>query len=298
MFPDRGVEVLAKLEQLNPSGSVKDRPARHMIEDLLRRGVIGAGGRIVESSSGNFGIALAMVCRIHRLAVTIVVDPCITPTNLTLLKRYGADVQVVTTPDPGDGGYLNSRLARVRQILADDPRAVWVNQYANNENWRSHATTAREILDDVEGPIDWLVAAVSTTGTLHGLTRELRVAHPRMRVLAVDVVGSIIFGGTPARRRIPGIGASRVPELLTVGEIDRICLVDDDRAIRGCRDLLSTEAILAGASSGAVVSAVRELVTTFDGPARVVTLLPDRGERYLDLVYGDEVQPAVEEATR
>ena len=287
LFPAPGAEVVAKLEFLNPGGSIKDRPARLIVEEGLRTGDITATSHLVESSSGNFGIALAMVCRVHRLPVTVVVDPYVTGPNLTLLRQLGAHVEMVRELDPEGGGYLEQRLRRVRELVTEVPGAVWVNQYASELNWRAHARTGQEIVAQVPGRIDYLVSAVSTAGTIHGVARALRPAHRRLRVIAVDAVGSVIFGGRPGRRRLPGIGANRVPDLLRTDEIDDVIMVDDDAAVRGCHRLLAEEGILAGGSSGSIVAALERLVPRLDPRDRVLTLLPDRGERYLDLIYAD-----------
>jgi cysteine synthase A len=291
LFPPPACTVLAKLELLNPGGSVKDRAARHIVEHGLRTGSITADSHLVESTSGNFGIALAMVCRVYGLRLIVVVDPTITPCNLTLLRRSGARVEMVRELDPQGGGYLQQRLRRVAELIDTVPGAVWVNQYGSDLNWGAHEATGQEILDQAGAPVDWLVAGVSTAGTIHGVARRLRRDLPGLRVAAVDAVGSVIFGGPPRRRRLPGIGASRVPELLRTDEIDEVIRVDDDAAIQGCHDLFAAEGILAGGSSGSIVAALRILLPRLPSDARVVTLLPDRGERYLDLIYGDEPAP-------
>lgn len=287
LFPQPGVEVYAKLELLNPGGSMKDRPARYIIEQGLKSGVIGPDTHIVESTSGNLGVALAMVARVYGLKVTCVVDPKITSTNLKLLKRFGANVDMVREPDE-QGGYLHSRIRRVRELLATLPNAYWINQYANELNWQAYYHgTGREILEQAPAPIDVFVAATSTTGSILGCARRLREAYPRLRVVAVDAVGSVIFEGPPGRREIPGIGASRVPELLRREEIDEVIWVSDREAVAGCRDLLAKEGIFAGGSSGSVVAALQKLLLRLRPPVRIVTVLPDRGERYLDTVYDD-----------
>ncbi|MEV0092418.1 2,3-diaminopropionate biosynthesis protein SbnA [Streptomyces sp. NPDC050738] len=288
LFPQEGLDVVAKLEMLNPGGSVKDRSARYIVERGLRDGTIHPGSRLVESTSGNFGVALAMLAVRHGLRFTAVVDPNASRTNIRILRQYGVDIELVSELDHA-GGYLHSRIARVKDLLSEDPDAVWINQYANRLNVETHvATTAREILDASPDPIDVLVAAVSTTGTLHGLARGLRKRWPRLRVVAVDAVGSVIFGTPPGPRMLPGVGSSRVPELFTPSEIDQVVHVDDAAAIRGCHRLLRHEAIFAGGSSGSVVAAIDEIAPQLPRPCRVVTLLADRGERYLDLVYTDE----------
>lgn len=286
-FPDPRVEVLAKLEMLNPFGSMKDRPARFIVEEGLRTGRLCPGMRLVESTSGNLGVALAVAAKLRGLTFTAVVDPNTSPTNLRLLELFGAEVDMVTELDDA-GGYLQSRVARARQLAESLPDAVWVNQYANDLNWRAYyESLGGEIAAAVDGPIDYLVAAVSTTGSLHGVARRLRETHPGLRVVAVDAEGSVIFGGPPRERRIPGFGASRVPELLCEDEIDQVIHVGDAESIAGCRDLAASEGVLAGGSAGAVVAAINRLTDELTAPARIVTVLADRGERYLDLLSGE-----------
>jgi cysteine synthase A len=287
-FPDPDREVLAKLEMLNPVGSMKDRPARYIIEQGLATGTLRPGMRLVESTSGNLGIALAALSGLHGLAFTAVVDPKTTPSNLRLLETYGADVEMVTRRDE-TGGYLGTRVQRARELAGRDPRSVWVNQYANDLNWRAyHATSGTEILDALTRPVDFLVAAVSTTGSIRGLSHRLRERYPDLEVVAVDAVGSVIFGTEPGPREIPGYGASRVPELLDRSAIDWLLHVDDSEAAQACRQLVDTEGILGGGSSGAVVAAIDRLLPEIPAGSRVLTVLPDRGERYLDLVYDDD----------
>jgi 2,3-diaminopropionate biosynthesis protein SbnA len=286
-FPTSEAEVLAKLEMLNPGGSMKDRPARFIVEQGLADGTLRPGMRLIESTSGNLGVALAMVAGLHGLSFTAVVDPKTSPANLRLLRLFGADVEMVTEPDEG-GGYLHTRVRRARELAASTPDAVLVNQYANNLNWRSyHDTAGEEILQVLTDAVDYLVAAVSTTGSIQGIARRLRREHPNLKVVAVDAVGSVIFGAPSAPRQLPGFGASRVPEILNPGEIDEVVYVGDAESAAGCRRLLATEKIFAGGSSGAVIAGIERLVSRLDHPARIVTLLPDRGERYLDLVYDD-----------
>ena len=283
-------QVFAKLELLNPGGSVKDRPARYIIERGLRDGTIAPGATIVESSSGNFGIALAMAARIYELDFVCVVDPKISPLNLRILSQLGARVERVERPD-AHGGYLHTRLERVQELLREIPGAYWIDQYANVLNARCHYDgIGTEIVEALDGePVDVLVAAVSTTATLLGAARRMRDAWPDVRVVAVNAAGSVIFGGPARHRDLPGIGSSRRPELLAEGEeVDEVIYVNDYDSARGCRELLLGEGILAGGSSGAVIAAVQQLAPELPRGARVVTILPDRGERYMDLVYDDE----------
>lgn len=288
LFPQPDVEVLAKLEFMNPSGSMKDRPARYIIEQGLADGSIPRGAHLVESSSGNFGIALAIAARLYGLTFTCVVDPKAASANVAILRQLGVDVDTVDEPD-GEGGYLQTRIRRVQELLRERPSAIWINQYANARNWLAyyHGTGA-EMCEQLVRPPDYLFAAVSTTGSILGCARRLRERFPALRVVAVDAVGSIIFGGPPGRRDIPGIGASRVPELLAPQEIDKVVQVEDLTAAQACRTLLATEGIFAGGSTGAVVAAISRTLPELPRPCRVLTIFPDRGDRYLDLVYNDE----------
>lgn len=286
-FPQPDMEVLAKLEMLNPCGSMKDRPARYIIEQGMREETLRPGMRLVESTSGNLGVALAVTARMHGLSFTAVVDPNTSSTNLRLLELFGADIDMVTESDEA-GGYLHTRVRRAQGYAEADPEVVWINQYANQSNWRAYyETVGAEILQQVNGPIEYLVASVSTTGSLQGTARRIREANPGLQVVAVDAVGSVIFGTPPGKRRIPGFGASRVPEIFNSDEVDDVIHIDDLGSTAGCRRLVETEGILAGGSSGAVIFALENLLKRLPYSSRVVTLLPDRGERYLDTIYDD-----------
>jgi cysteine synthase A len=287
MFGSSRHQVYAKLELLNPAGSVKDRPARYIIERGLAEGSIRPGTHIVESSSGNLAIALAMVCRIHGLSFTAVVDPKISSANLQIIRSYGARTHMVTEQD-SQGGYLETRIQHVKRLLQDDPQAVWINQYANEYNWLSHYHgEGEEILRQMDQAPDYLVLGVSTSGTLHGIARRLREQWPALKVVGVDAVGSVLFGTPSGARELPGIGASRVPELLKREEIPQSIHIDDYESAVACRQLVEREGIFAGGSSGSVMAAIQRLGASLQQPSRILTVLPDRGDRYLDTVYDD-----------
>jgi len=287
-FPPPGPRVIAKLELMNPSGSMKDRLAAYIVERGIADGTITAASHLIESSSGNCGIALASAARVYDLDFTCVVDPKTTPANLRILQQLGARVELVTEPDD-HGCYLDARLLRVGELCREEPDSIWINQYANERSWQAHYHgTAGEILADLDRPLDCLVAPVSTTGTILGLARRLRRPFPRLHVVAVDAAGSVIFGGSPGPRHVPGLGAGRRPELLAPAEIDEVVYVSDREAVAGCRALAAREGILAGGSSGAVVAAIERLRPRLPEHWQVLTVLPDRGERYLDQVYDDD----------
>ncbi|MGH3658287.1 MAG: 2,3-diaminopropionate biosynthesis protein SbnA [Micromonosporaceae bacterium] len=297
LFPEADVEVLGKLELMNPGGSMKDRPARHIIESGLADGSIRAGAHLIESSSGNFGIALSIAARLHGLSFTCVVDPKTASANVRIMRQLGTSVEVVTEPDV-NGGYLHTRITRVKELLSRTPGAVWINQYANARNWQSYYHgLGGELADQLTRPPDYLFAAVSTTGSILGSARRLRERFGQVRVIAVDARGSVIFGGPPGPRQIPGIGSSRAPELLSRDEIDDVVYVYDAEAAHACRRLLATEGIFAGGSSGSVIAAISRTLPTLPRPCRVVAILPDRGERYLDLVYDDKWLASIEGST-
>jgi N-(2-amino-2-carboxyethyl)-L-glutamate synthase len=289
LFPDRGFEVHAKLEGLNPAGSAKDRPALEIVRGAWDAGDIGPDTLVVESSSGNMGIGLAQVCRCYGLRFRCVVDPKTTPQNLAILRAYGAEVDLVEEPDPESGEFLQARLKRVRHWLDTEPAAFWPNQYANRDNSGAHhRTTMAEIVDALDGRVDWLFCATSTCGTVRGCSELVRDLGLSTRVVAVDARGSVIFGGEPGTRHIPGLGAGIVPPLCEPGLIHETIHVSDLDCVAGCRRLLRREAIFAGGSSGGVVRAVEEASPRIPDGARCVMILPDRGERYLDTVYSDD----------
>ena len=286
LFPNH--DVYAKLEYMNPGGSMKDRPAKYIIEHGIETGEITKDTHLIESTSGNLGIALAMIAKIKGLQLTCVVDPKISPTNLKIIKSYGANIDMVKEPDE-HGGYLMTRVARVQTLLETTDNAYWINQYANDMNWKAHYHGAgTEIVHDIDGPIDYFVAPVSTTGSIMGMSRKIKEHHPNAQIVAVDAKGSVIFGDTPINREIPGIGASRVPEILNAEEIDQVIHVDDYESALGCKRLVDTEGIFAGGSTGSIVSAIEKLTAIIPAGKRIVTIFPDRGDRYLDLVYSDE----------
>jgi N-(2-amino-2-carboxyethyl)-L-glutamate synthase len=288
LFPQPHVNVIAKLEMMNPGGSMKDRPARFFIEQGIQDGLIQKDTHLIESSSGNLGIALAMMARIYGLSFTCVVDPKISKTNLKMMQTFGANVVWVDEPDD-QGGYLKTRIKKVKELSTKIPNSYWINQYANENNWKAHYNgIGNEILQQVEERIDILIAAVSTTGSILGTAKRLREKNPKIKVIAVDAVGSVIFNAPPASRELPGIGSSRIPEIFQPEEIDEAIWVNDCDSVQACKELLHKEGIFAGGSSGSVIAAIQKLIPSLQSPTNIVTILPDRGDRYLDMVYDEE----------
>ncbi len=288
VFGSLPFRLYAKLEALNPGGSMKDRPAIRILSNALASGEISRDTVVIESSSGNMGIGLAQACSYLGLKFICVVDPKATAQNIRLLEAYGAQVDRVTEPDARTGEFLQARLNRVRDLLASTRNSFWPNQYANIDNARAHHQTMREIVTALGGKLDLLFCATSTCGTLRGCAEYARQHKVPTRIIAVDAVGSVIFGSPPAKRLLPGHGAAVRPALYRADLADQVIHVTDLECVAGCRLLARREAILAGASSGAVIAAVDRSRPAVPDGAVCVAILPDRGERYLDTVYSDE----------
>jgi cysteine synthase A len=280
--------LYAKLETTNPGGSIKDRTALSILQNALDDGLIRPGGTVIESSSGNMGIGLAQACRYFGLHFICVVDPKTTSQNLQILRAYGAEIDLVSAPDPVTGEFLQARIDRVHAIRRSIPGSFWCNQYSNTFNPKAHRHTMAEIIAELDGEIDYLFCATSTCGTMRGCAEYVRDHGLTTKVVAVDACGSVIFGGTPAKRLIPGHGAARRPELYQSGLAERCIHVSDLDCVVGCRKLLRREAILAGGSSGAVVRAVEKACNIIPANSVCVAILCDRGDRYLDTIYSDE----------
>jgi cysteine synthase A len=288
-LPGVQFQLFAKMEALNPAGSIKDRPARVILEHALQSGAVGPGTVVIESSSGNMGIGLAQACRYYGLRFICVVDPKTTPANLQVIRAYGAEIDLVTEPDPETGEFLSVRLRRVRELLGRIESSFWPNQYENTRNSDAHyRSTMHEIATALAGKVDYLFVPTSTCGTLRGCGEYVRDNGLTTRVIAVDAVGSLIFGDTKAKRYIPGLGASVRPPLCDPSLVEACVYVNDLDCIFGCRRLMAREAMFAGGSSGGVLAAVEAYMERIPAGADVVAILPDRGERYLETVFSDD----------
>lgn len=289
VIPDCPFYLFAKLEGFNPGGSAKDRPALHILQEAMRTGAVKAGTVIIESSSGNLGIGLAQACRYMGLRFICVVDPKTTAQNIRILKAYGAEIDMVSEPDPATGEFLQARINRVQTLLQTIDNSFWTNQYSNLSNAQAHyRTTMHEIATELNGRVDYLFVSTSTCGTIRGCAEYIRDHHLRTKIFAVDARGSVIFGGQPAKRLIPGHGAARRPELFCAGLANECVWVTDLDCVVGCRRLVGKEAILAGGSSGAVLMAVEQVKDRIRRGSTCAVIFHDRGERYLDTVYSDE----------
>ncbi|MFD0973042.1 2,3-diaminopropionate biosynthesis protein SbnA [Plantactinospora endophytica] len=290
LVPDSRIRVFAKLERFNPGGSVKDRTALSMLLDKIRSGELQPGRSVVvESSSGNLAVGLAQICRYFGLRFVCVVDAKTTEQNIAILRAYQAQVEVVTRPDPDSGEYLPVRVRRVRELVANTPHSFWPNQYANPLNPIAHRQTMGEIVEALDGSVDYLFCAVSSCGTLRGCADYIREHGLSTKIVAVDAVGSMIFDGQrPIERLLPGHGASLRPGLFDPNAADEVVHVTDLECVAACRRLTAREAILAGGSSGATIAALERRAPTIPADAKCVLIFPDGGDRYLDTIYSDD----------
>lgn len=285
---DVDFSLYAKLEGFNPGGSIKDRPALNLIESGRQSGAINAETTIIESSSGNLGIGLAQICSYYGLRFICVVDSKTTRTNLDILRAFGAEVNVVTEAEAGTRELLQARIDRVQELCNEIPNSYWPNQYTNIENARAHYVTMREILAELDNKVDYLFCATSSCGTLRGCA-EYSIKHsPQTTIVAVDAMGSVIFGNKPQKRLIPGHGSAIHPPLLAPELVHQSVHVTDWDCVVGCRQLVHYESLLVGGSSGAILMAVRRMAAEIPAGANCVMIFPDRGERYLDTIYSDD----------
>lgn len=287
VFQHLPLHVFAKLEAHNPGGSIKDRPALNIIKSGIESGIISPETVVIESSSGNFGVGLAQACEYYGLQFICVVDPKTPAQTKSILKAYGAKIELVSAPDPVTGEYLQVRLNRVGELLQSIPNSFWPNQYASLDNPAAHHQTMHEIMAALDWRVDYLFCATSTCGTLRGCTEFVRKHKLVTQIIAVDAIGSVIFGCASATRLIPGHGAGVRPALYRPDLADRCVHVSDLDCVVGCRRLLQGEAILAGGSSGAIISSVEKLKDELTPNANCVLILPDRGDRYLETIYFD-----------
>lgn len=293
--------VYAKLEHYNPTGSIKDRPAAFIVRRLLLRGEIDHGSTLIESSSGNFGVALAAICRAEGIRFVCLVDPLVLPENEFLLRQYGAEVVKVDKPDD-TGGFLKTRIATAKQLEQSTPKALWLNQYGNAGNVQAHYFgTGMEIYKDfADVGLDTVVVPVGSGGTVTGVSRLLKEHFPKIHVVAVDTVGSVIFGGTGRRRHIPGMGSSIRPPILDGAMIDEVIAVEEPSMVQACVEMLQDFGLFVGGSSGAAYCAAMQLRERYEinsvkeceaeprrGSPNILAIFPDRGDRYASTLYNE-----------
>ncbi|MBT1279779.1 cysteine synthase A [Thermoanaerobacter sp. CM-CNRG TB177] len=280
IVPEDTAEVIVKLESFNPGGSVKDRIALNMIKKAEEEGRLKPGGTIVEATSGNTGIGLAMVSAVKGYRLILVMPDTMSIERRNLLLSYGAEL-VLT---PGAEG-MKGAIKKAQEILESNPDYIMLDQFKNPANPEIHElTTAKEILKDTNGIVDAFVAGVGTGGTISGVGKVLKQYNKDIKIVAVEPEESpVLSGGEPGPHKIQGIGAGFVPDTLNLDVIDEIIKVKERDAFEMSMKLAKQEGILCGISSGANVFAAIEVANRLGKGKRVVTVLPDTGERYLSM---------------
>ncbi len=282
--------LIAKLEYFNPGGSVKDRIALAMIEDAEKRGVLKPGGLIIEPTSGNTGVGLALVATVKGYKLTLTMPETMSIERRNLLKALGANI-VLT---PGAAG-MKGAIDKAEALRKENPGSIILQQFENPANPATHKrTTAEEIWRDTDGQIDIFVAGVGTGGTVSGTGARLKELNPNIRIVAVEPAGSpVLSGGKPGPHKLQGIGAGFIPKTYDAKVVDQVIPVENDDAIRTSRELAQTEGLLVGISAGAATYAATQLAAQPENRGKkIIVLLPDTGERYLSTeLYAFDTYP-------
>ena len=279
-----GHSLALKCEGFNFAGSVKLKAALEMVEAAEQDGRLRPGAFLVESSSGNLGVALSVIAASRGYRFLCVTDSRCNLTTRLLMEALGARVQIITEPDPV-GGLLGARVNFIKELCADDDRYVWLNQYTNANAWKAHYRRTAPSIARQFPDLDVLFVGAGTTGTLMGCARWFKQRRPSVRIVAIDPVGSVSFGAAPARRMIPGLGMNMRPPLLDPSFVDEVIYIEEADTIRTCHRL-ARHGFLFGGSTGTVVSGAMSWLAAHDGDdLTAVAIAPDFGERYLDTVY-------------
>ncbi len=280
-------ELLIKQESLNPTGSIKDRTATGLLAEIDRKKPLVPGTVLVESTSGNLGLALARLARLLDCRFIAVIDEKTPHPTRRSLVASGVELKFVDEPD-GQGGYLLSRLRAVQELCRENSGHRWTNQYENTANPRIHReTTGPEIARQGGAELDAVYIAVSTGGTLAGISAHLRTVRPDVRIVAVDATGSLVTGGAGGERLIAGLGASRASTFLDSTSYDAAAQIDAARTVAACRMFLEDTGIALGGSSGSVLCGYLGDLDRGRHPRRALCVCPDGGGKYLGTVFDD-----------
>jgi cysteine synthase A len=277
LAPPGSADIFAKLEYLNPGGSVKDRAAIGLIERAEREGKLKRGGTVIEATAGNTGIGLALIGVSRGYNVRLFVPEKFSEEKVIIMRALGAEV--MRTPE-AEG--MQGAIERARDLQASDPGAFLAAQFDNPANTDYHyETTAREIFEQMDGRVDAITVGCGTAGTFTGVARFLKERLPKVHTVAVETQGSILGGGEPGPHKVEGIGNSFIPGNFDGSVCDEVMMVSDDQAFGMVKELAAREGVLGGSSAGANVYAAVEIAKRLGAGKRVVTLIPDSAERYL-----------------
>lgn len=277
LVPAGAADLFAKLEYLNPGGSVKDRAAIGIIERAEQEGKLRPGGTIVEATAGNTGIGLALIGVSRGYKVALFVPELFSEEKVMIMRALGAEV----TRTPDDEG-MSGAIKRANEFTASHPNSFMASQFYNPANPDYHyETTAREIYEQMEGRIDAVVIGAGTAGTFTGIARFLKQKSPKILTVAVETEGSVLGGGPPGKHKVEGIGASFIPGNFDSSVCDEIMMVTDADAFDMVKKLAAIEGVLAGSSAGANVFAALQVARRLGKNKRVATMIPDSAERYL-----------------
>lgn len=278
-----------KFEGLNIAGSIKLKTAKYLIDNLEQKHNISPDkNTIIESSSGNLGIALSIVCKSKKYKFICVTDPNTLPITEKYMRIYGAEIIKVTTRDKA-GGFLSKRIELIHSLLKEDSNLVWTNQYASQSNVTAHyETTAKEIFENFPY-LDYLFVGAGTTGTLVGCAKFFSQYSPKTKIIAVDNKGSVTFDFPGAPRYIPGLGTSRKPEIVSLDNIYKVIVVPEEETVIMCNKLVKEYGLFLGGSSGTVLYAAKQYLNSLNKKdVSVVVISPDFGEKYIETVYNPE----------
>lgn len=293
LFADKTAKVFAKLEFFNPTGSIKDRIVRHIVEDAERTGLLQSGGTIVENTSGNTGAAIAMVAAIKGYRAVLTMPDKVSAEKQAALTALGAEI--VICPTNAAPGSPDHYVQRARDIAAATANSFMLNQYDNPKNAEAHyLTTGPEIWRQMDGKVDYFVASGSTGGTVTGVGRYLKEQNPHIKVLMPDPIGSIYYTYFKTGQideseigtyQVEGIGEDHIAQCMDFTVVDEMLQFNDDDAFSMTKRLAASEGILAGGSSGANLFGCMKLAERLEQPANIVTVLPDTGLKYLSKIF-------------
>lgn len=276
-------DIFLKLEGFSIGNSIKIKPALKMITRLEVEGKLKKGKTVIESSSGNLGIALSIVCAAKGYPFICVIDPNIQKSTEKIITAYGSKIIKVEKKD-NNGGYLSTRIKKIINMCNEDNNLVWLNQYENIDNIESHYQTTAHSIHKHFPKLDYLFIGAGTTGTLCGVGQYIKKHSPKTNIIAVDSIGSVTFKGESKPRYIPGLGSSKEPPISQLAIYDKLVRIEEIDTINMCQKL-AKQGLLVGGSTGTVMAAINKVENELRPNSKILAISPDFGERYIDTIY-------------